>query len=71
MTPELKAIADAIEASDYPASEVPALIAACKAWSANADSLAAWIEEIGALKARIAELEAAAAPVEAPTGENA
>ena len=57
VTPELQTIADAIVTSGYPASEVPALIAACKAWSANADSLAAWIEEIGALKARVAELE--------------
>ena len=61
VTPELKAIADALTETGYPASEVPELIRAVKAWSANSASLAAWIEEIGALKARVAELEAAAA----------
>lgn len=61
VTPELKAIADALTETGYPAGEVPDLIRAVKAWSANSASLAAWIEEIGALKARIAELEAAAA----------
>ena len=66
MTPELKAIADALTETGYPATEVPDLIRAVKAWSANSASLGAWIEEIGALKARVAELEAAAAPAEAP-----
>ena len=67
MTPEIKAIADALAETGYPASEVPDLIRAVKAWSANSASLGAWIEEIGALKARVAELEAAAAPAEAPS----
>ena len=58
VTPEVQAILDALETSDYPAGEVPALIAACAVWGSNAESLAAWINEIGALKARIAELEA-------------
>jgi len=58
VTPELQAIQDALIASDYPAGEVPALIAACAVWGSNAESLAAWITEIGALKARVAELEA-------------
>lgn len=58
VTPELQAIADALTTSGYPASEVPALIAACQTWSANAESLAAWIEKIGALEARVKELEA-------------
>jgi len=48
---------------------VPDLIRAVKAWSANSASLGAWIEEIGALKARVAELEAAATPAEAPSGD--
>lgn len=65
VTPELKAIADALTETGYPASEVPDLIRAVKAWSANSASLAAWIEEIGALKARVAELGAPAAPIEA------
>lgn len=65
VTPELKAIADVLTETGYPASEVPDLIRAVKAWSANSASLAAWIEEIGALKARVAELEAAATPAEA------
>ena len=63
VTPELKAIADVLAETGYPASEVPDLIRAVKAWSANSASLSAWIEEIGALKARVAELEAAAANV--------
>jgi hypothetical protein len=41
---------------------------AVKAWNANSASLAGWIEEIGALKARVAELEAVAPPAEAPAG---
>ena len=65
VTPELKAIAEALTETGYPASEVPDLIRAVKAWSANSASLSAWIEEIGALKARVAELEAPAAPIEA------
>ena len=69
VTPEIKAIADALAETGYPASEVPDLIRAVKAWSANSASLGAWIEEIGALKARVAELEAAAAPAEAPSGD--
>ena len=59
VTPELKAIADALTETGYPASEVPDLIRAVKAWSANSASLAAWIEKIGALQARVAELEKA------------
>lgn len=58
VTPELQAISDVIDETGYPVDEVPELIRACQAWGANASSLAAWIEEIGALKARIAELEA-------------
>lgn len=58
VTPELQAIADALQDSDYPPGEVPALIAACAVWGSNAESLAAWIAEIGALKARVKELEA-------------
>ena len=65
VTPELKAIADALAETGYPASEVPDLLRAVKAWSANSASLAGWIEEIGALKARVAELEA---PAEEPAG---
>ena len=61
VTPELQAIADVLTETGYPASEVPDLIRAVKAWSANSASLAAWIEEIGALKARVAELEASVA----------
>ena len=58
VTPELQAIADVLTETGYPASEVPDLIRAVKAWSANSASLTAWIEEIGALKSRVAELEA-------------
>jgi len=70
VTPELQAISDALASSNYPAGEVPALIASCAVWQANSASLASWIEEIGALKARVTELEAAArtladAPAEA------
>ena len=61
VTPELKAIADVLTETGYPASEVPDLIRAAKAWSANSASLSAWIEEIGALKARVAEMEASVA----------
>ena len=61
MTPEMKAVADALAETGYPASELPALIKAVKAWSANSASLAEWIVEIGALRARVAELEAAIA----------
>ena len=68
VTPELKAIADALAETGYPASEVPDLLRAVKAWSANSASLAGWIEEIGALKARVAELEASAPPAEEPAG---
>jgi len=68
MTPELKAIADVLAETGYPASEVPDLIRAVKAWSANSASLGAWIEEIGALKARVAELEASVTPAEASAG---
>ena len=58
VTPELRAIAEALIETNYPASEVPDLLRAVKAWSANSASLAGWIEEIGALRARVAELEA-------------
>ena len=68
VTPELKAIADVLTETGYPASEVPDLLRAVKAWSANSASLAGWIEEIGALRARVAELEASVTPVEAPAG---
>jgi len=68
VTPELKAIADALSETGYPASEVPDLLRAVKAWSANSASLAGWIEEIGALKARVAELEAVVPPAEASAG---
>jgi hypothetical protein len=68
VTPELKAIAEALTETGYPASEVPDLLRAVKAWSANSASLGAWIEEIGALKARVAELEASVTPAEAPAG---
>lgn len=68
VTPELKAIADALTETGYPASEVPDLLRVVKAWSANSASLAGWIEEIGALKARVAELEASAPPAEEPAG---
>jgi len=68
VTPELQAIADALAETGYPASEVPDLLRAVKAWSANSASLAGWIEEIGALKARVAELEAVAPPAEASAG---
>jgi murein DD-endopeptidase MepM/ murein hydrolase activator NlpD len=68
VTPELKAIADVLTETGYPASEVPDLLRAVKAWNANSASLAGWIEEIGALKARVAELEAVAPPAEAPAG---
>jgi hypothetical protein len=68
VTPELKAIADVLTETGYPASEVPDLLRAVKAWNANSASLAGWIEEIGALKARVAELEAVASPAEAPAG---
>ena len=65
---EEKAVLHAIQDTGYPISEVPELIRASHAWSANASSIALWIEEIGALKARIAELEAelaALTPVDA------
>ena len=68
VTPELQAIADVLTETGYPASEVPDLIRAVKAWSANSASLAAWIEEIGALKARVSELEASAPTAEEPAG---
>jgi murein DD-endopeptidase MepM/ murein hydrolase activator NlpD len=68
VTPELKAIAEALIETGYPASEVPDLLRAVKAWSANSASLAGWIEEIGALKARVAELEASVTPAEASAG---
>jgi murein DD-endopeptidase MepM/ murein hydrolase activator NlpD len=56
---EEKAVLHAIDESSYPVTEVPDLIRAAAQWGANAASLAGWIEEIGALKARVAELEAA------------
>jgi hypothetical protein len=66
VTPELQAIAEALTETGYPASEVPDLLRAVKAWSANSASLSVWIEEIGALRARVAELEAAVtSPAEA------
>jgi hypothetical protein len=68
VTPELKAIAEALIETGYPASEVPDLLRAVKAWSANSASLAGWIEEIGALKARVAELEASVTLAEASAG---
>jgi len=68
VTPELQAIADALAETGYPASEVPDLLRAVKAWSANSASLAGWIEEIGALRARVAELEASVTPAEASAG---
>ena len=57
MSPEMQAIAVALAETGYSPSEVPELLRAMKVWNANQSSLAAWIEEIGALKARIAELE--------------
>jgi hypothetical protein len=57
MTPELTAIKEALETSSYPASEVPALIAACSVWSANSESLGKWIAEIGALKEQVEALQ--------------
>jgi len=68
VTPELQAIAEALTETGYPATEVPDLLRAVKAWSANSASLAGWIEEIGALKARVAELESVAPPAEASAG---
>ena len=68
VTPELQAIAEALIETGYPASEVPDLLRAVKAWNANSASLAGWIEEIGALKSRVAELETAVTPAEAPAG---
>ena len=64
VTPELQAIAEALIETGYPASEVPDLLRAVKAWNANSASLAGWIEEIGALRARVAELEASVTPDE-------
>lgn len=60
MSPELKAIDAALKETNYPATEVPELLRALKTWNANSESLARWIEEIGALKAKVAELEARA-----------
>ena len=68
VTPELQAIADVLTETGYPASEVPDLLRAVKAWNANSASLAGWIEEIGALKARVTELEASVTPAEASAG---
>ena len=59
MSPEEQAVIDAIRESNYPINEVPELIRSVSAWSANSASLSQWIEEIGALRARVAELEAA------------
>ena len=56
---EEKAVLHAIQDTAYPVTEVPDLIRAASTWGANAASLGGWIEEIGALKARVAELEAA------------
>jgi len=67
VTEEQKAVLAAIEETGYPITEVPALIRACKEWSANADSLAEWIGKIGALEARLAELEAAGGDAVAST----
>ena len=58
-TPDEKAVLQAITETVYPIAEVPELIRAVSTWGANAASLGGWIEEIGALKARVAELEAA------------
>jgi len=69
VSPEEQAVIDAIRESNYPISEVPELIRSVATWSANSASLSAWVSEIGALKARVAELEAAAAPAEAPSGD--
>jgi murein DD-endopeptidase MepM/ murein hydrolase activator NlpD len=56
---EEKGVLHAIQDTAYPVTEVPDLIRAASTWGANAASLGGWIEEIGALKARVAELEAA------------
>lgn len=63
VTPEIQAIIDAINESGYE-GDVPALIRACKEWSADASSLAGWIEQIGAQSAKISELEAKVAELE-------
>lgn len=55
---EEKAVLHAIQDTAYPVTEVPDLIRAASTWGANAASLGGWIEEIGALKSRVAELEA-------------
>jgi hypothetical protein len=60
-TPDEKAVLQAIADTAYPVTEVPDLIRAVSTWGANAASLGGWVEEIGALKARISELESALA----------
>jgi len=63
VTPEIQAIIDAINESGYE-GDVPGLIRACKEWSADASSLAGWIEQIGAQQSMIAQLEAKVAELE-------
>lgn len=58
--PEERAVLEAIRRLNYPLSEVVPLLEACTTWGAGAQSLSGWVAEIGALRARLAELEAAA-----------
>lgn len=55
LTDDQRAVLAAIADSGYPITEIPNLLWAVKEWGANAASLGAWIEEIGALKAVLAE----------------
>ena len=57
MTDEERAVLTALRETSYPPSEAAELIRAAHTWSANAQSLAGWIEKIGALEARNADLE--------------
>jgi N-acetyl-anhydromuramyl-L-alanine amidase AmpD len=63
-TSDERAILHAIADTGYPASEAAALIRAAHAWSANAASLAEWIEKIGALEIAVAERDARIAALE-------
>lgn len=64
-----RAILHAVEASGYPASEVPDLIRAASGWRANASSLSSWIEELGALQEVVRQRDAQVALLEGRVAE--
>ena len=66
MTDDESLMIDALREVGYPASSASGLVRQAAGLGSNGASIAGWINEIGALTARVQELEASVAAVAAP-----